>query len=412
MLDELLLFCICWGFFEAGPLFTPGFNPVWTFGEPEVAICEDLEKLGELVLVLLPLTLTLLDLFSLVLGLFIVSFMPSELVLTMYSEFFASPAILAPLFPSLLTGLLLDFELKSVGTSLCWALTLMFNLSTMADRDPLRFLKVLALPFESELGEGMDSWDPPSKLLMFKSRGLTFTDELDLDFKVPPEKTPRFLSLSRSLLLLFSPIPLLEGELATFFKVDMLGFPLPLAERCLGLVPWCLGLGNPWNPCLGLEGTWAGEFFGLELWCKVAQELEDLGFIRLGLSFPDNAIGRLDVGDGLNFRIKFGDVGVEVLHKGGLSESFILMETGLNSGSCLEGTFSGGPIGLSSRFFFRFFSFSSRLLLLLFLSFLSSYGFELEVIGVIVIEVGIKLEVACVIGIISMPVRFSRPPAA
>lgn len=216
---------------------------------------------------MLLLTVLLDDLFSLVLGLLMVSFMPSELVFTMYSEFFASPVSLPPLLPSLFGALLLDFELRSVGTSLCWAFTLMFNLSTIADKEPLRFLKILGLVFESALGDGRDSCIPLSRLPMFKSKGFTFKEELDLVLVLPLLKMFRLFSLSLelSLFLLFSLELLLEGEFAAFFNVDMLGLPLPLAEGCLGLVPWCLGLDIPVILCLGLEGTWAGEFFGLGL---------------------------------------------------------------------------------------------------------------------------------------------------
>lgn len=174
-----------------------------------------------------------------------VSFMPSELVFTIYSAPLASPVNFDPLFISLVGVLLpaLDLALKSVGTSLCWAFTLKFNLSTMADSDPLRLRTLLGFPFESELGDGKDSKDTLS--VMFKSKGFILK-ELDLLLT----KTPRFLSLSLepSLLLLFSPEFLLEGELAAFFRVDMLGLPLPLAEGCFGLE-------IPAKPCLGLDGT-------------------------------------------------------------------------------------------------------------------------------------------------------------
>lgn len=113
------------------------------------------------------------------------------------------------------------------------------------------------------------------------------------------------------------------------------------------------------------------------------------GFIRFGLSFPDKDRGRLEVGEGLNFRSMFGDVGVE-LDRGGLSAGFMLTDTGLFKGSCLGGTLSGGPIGLSSLFLFLLFSFSSLLLLLLFFSLLSSLIFVVVVMGVIVMELEIS----------------------
>lgn len=51
----------------------------------------------------------------------------------------------------------------------------------------------------------------------------------------------------------------------------------------------------------------------------------------------------------------FGDDGVEEA-EGGDSAGLMLTVTGFVKGSCLGGTFSGGPMGLSSRFRFRFFS--------------------------------------------------------
>lgn len=86
-------------------------------------------------------------------------------------------------------------------------------------------------------------------------------------------------------------------------------------------------------------------------------------------------------------RIKLGDVGVLLPDKGGLSAGFMLTDTGLHKGSGFRGTFSGGPIGLSSRFRFLFFSLSSRLLFVVFLSLRSSPDFG--AIGVMVIDVDI-----------------------
>jgi hypothetical protein len=64
---------------------------------------------------------------------------------------------------------------------------------------------------------------------------------------------------------------------------------------------------------------------------------------------------RFWVGEALNLRIMLGLVGVVML-RGGDSAGLMLTVTGLVKGSCFGGTFSGGPIGLSSRFLFRFFS--------------------------------------------------------
>lgn len=82
---------------------------------------------------------------SLVLVLFMVSFIPSELGLTMYSEFFGSPDLVVVLLESLdletwplllllsLSSLLFIFPERSEPDSQCWA---DFNLSTMADSIP------------------------------------------------------------------------------------------------------------------------------------------------------------------------------------------------------------------------------------------------------------------------------------
>lgn len=68
-----------------------------------------------------------------------------------------------------------------------------------------------------------------------------------------------FFSLSRlleSLLVdldLKESLLLLDGEFAADFKVDILGLPEPLAEGCLGEVPWFFGLDIPGKVlCFGL----------------------------------------------------------------------------------------------------------------------------------------------------------------
>lgn len=109
---------------------------------------------------------------------------------------------------------------------------------------------------------------------------------------------PIFLSLSldRSFPpdLLF-PIDSLEGEFAALFNVDMLGFPPPPPDVCLGEL---FGLAMV---CLGLLEMWAGECLGL-WWVTEDDEtvLEpDLGM--LGLSLP-LTVNCLWVGDALNLR--------------------------------------------------------------------------------------------------------------
>lgn len=161
--------------------------------------------------------------------------------------------------------------------------------------------------------------------------------------------------------------------------------------------------------CLGLLGTCAGECLGL--WCE---ELDlRLDFIRLGLSLPLNDIVLLGVGEALNFRTILGDVGVAGV-RGGDSVGFMLTVTGFVRGSCFGGTFSGGPMGLSSRFLFLRFSvlfFSSRLLLLLRFSFVfSSDLLCADDIGVIVMELGSSDDVDWDMGIISIPDRLSWFP--
>ena len=97
------------------------------------------------------------------------------------------------------------------------------------------------------------------------------------------------------------------------------------------------------------------------------------------------------------------------------SEDLMLTLTGLFNGSCLTECFSGGgPIGLSSRFRFFFFSCLERspelLRLLLELDdFLSLFSEDEEVllIGVIVIDEGTFGPVCMDNGMISMRGRFS-----
>lgn len=114
------------------------------------------------------------------------------------------------------------------------------------------------------------------------------------------------------------------------------------------------------------------------------------------------------VGLGLNFLIReFG----EVARKGEPSVGLMLTETGLVRGSCLGGTFSGGPME-SSRLRFFFFSLlrSSPDLLDFFSDLIRSSSVFIcdDVIGVIVMELGKAAGAAAVIGIISMPGRLSR----
>lgn len=227
--------------------------------------------------------LTLLELvdllpeLSLLLVLLIVIFIPSELDFTIYSEFLVSllPVLLPLLLPSLdllallpvLSRLLLpllDLLLRSEAeVSQCCAFT--FNLSTMAERLPLRLRAWLAIDLESSLGEGSPSVATISPI--FKSRGFTLREELFVLELLEPIVLDSFLSLSLKpsleLDLLFDSLELLpEGELAAFFRVDMLGLPDPLVEGCFGDVPWCLGL-EMLLRCLGLLGMWAGECLGL-----------------------------------------------------------------------------------------------------------------------------------------------------
>lgn len=114
------------------------------------------------------------------------------------------------------------------------------------------------------------------------------------------------------------------------------------------------------------------------------------------------------VGLGLNFRIReFG----EVARKGDPSVGLMLTETGFVSGSCLGGTFSGGPMESSLlRFFFFSLLRSSPDLLDFFSDLIRSSSVFIcdDVIGVIVMELGRAAGAAAVMGIISMPGRLSR----
>lgn len=109
----------CWGFLEAGPLMTPGFSPV-CFGEEGRELddlYEDFEEESFLVLLM-------------------VILMPSELDLTMYSEFL-TPFLLSPLLfweLLLLLGLSESF-LSGRSGEVCAD----FNLSITAEREPFRF---------------------------------------------------------------------------------------------------------------------------------------------------------------------------------------------------------------------------------------------------------------------------------
>ena len=131
-------------------------------------------------------------------------------------------------------------------------------------------------------------------------------------------------------------------------------------------------------------------------------------FTLLGLGDLVIDTDRPWVGLGLNFRnMEFGEVG----RIGDPSVGLMLTDTGLVSGSCLGGIFSGGPIESSLRRFFFFSLLRSSPDLLDFLSDLirSSIDFTCDdVIGVIVIELGNAAGVAAVIGIISIPGLRSR----
>lgn len=109
------------------------------------------------------------------------------------------------------------------------------------------------------------------------------------------------------------------------------------------------------------------------------------------------------------FKIPDGEIGEP-------SAVLILTVTGRVNGSCFRGIFSGGPIGLSSRFLFFFFSVLERssdfldvLLLLPLIDRLSLLLLDVEFIGVIVIDDLILCAGVDDIGIISIPGRFSRP---
>lgn len=114
------------------------------------------------------------------------------------------------------------------------------------------------------------------------------------------------------------------------------------------------------------------------------------------------------VGLGLNFLIReFGDDA----RKGEPSVGLILTDTGLVNGSCLGGTFSGGPIESSRLRFFFFSLLRSSPDLLDFLSDLIRSSIDLiceDVIGVIVMELGRAAGAAADMGMISIPGRRSR----
>lgn len=81
-------FCTCCcGFLEAGPLLTPGFNPVCDLSDPVFADCDFNRPAEDLAI-------------SFVRVLLMVIFMPSKLGFTMYSEFFGSPTLAVGLVPS------------------------------------------------------------------------------------------------------------------------------------------------------------------------------------------------------------------------------------------------------------------------------------------------------------------------
>lgn len=193
-----------------------------------------------------------------------------------------------------------------------------------------------------------------------------------------------------------------EGEpLVADLSADMLGFPEP-DELCLGEeMLWFFGLEYP-DKCLGL--FWTGECLGLLWWLEVPDGFPML-FTVLGLGDFVIETDLPWVGLGLNFRSsEFGDVG----RMGDPSVGLMLTDTGLVSGSCLGGTFSGGPMESSRRRFF-FLSLLRSSDLLDFLSDRMSRVLSCEeVMGVIVIELGSAAGGAAVMGMISMPGRRSR----
>lgn len=118
----------------------------------------------------------------------------------------------------------------------------------------------------------------------------------------------------------------------------------------------------------------------------------DLPWVGLGLNFLNSELGEVD-------------------RKGEPSVGLMLTDTGLVSGSCFGGTFSGGPIESSLRRFFFFSLLRSSPDLLDFFSDLirsSIESFWDDDIGVMVIELGNAAGAAAVIGIISIPGRRSR----
>lgn len=101
-----------------------------------------------------------------------------------------------------------------------------------------------------------------------------------------------------------------------------------------------------------------GEYFGLILFdCNIELLLVALLAPAIPLALlPLDALKFFDscmIGDVLNFRINDGDIGR-------VSDGLMLTETGRDNASDFDGILSGGPIGLSSRFRFFFFSSLSR----------------------------------------------------
>lgn len=118
----------------------------------------------------------------------------------------------------------------------------------------------------------------------------------------------------------------------------------------------------------------------------------DLPCVGLGLNFRSSELGDAD---------RIGDPSVGLM----------LTDTGLVRGSCLGGTFSGGPMESSLRLFFFFSLLRSSPDLLDFLSERLRSSRVLsweEVMGVMVMELGRAAGAAAVMGMISMPGRRSR----
>lgn len=366
--DALFIFSDDDDFLDAGPLLTPGFNPVCVFVTVPVAglgaedvvddwIVEDDEEVVDNEDV--DTVVVVLEAKSFVLVLLIVNFIPSELGLTIYSVFLFEDegAVGAGGGIGGLTIAWGDWGggggvglLAKTSSDTCCA---DFNLSITALKDPFRFLAGLLEPAppapnlfdpsaKSCCSVNKSNWDPDD--IIVKSNCFNLTEE-DFILGLPPDKFDDFFSRSRSLSRLPPPdeedfeeddtlsLEFFElGELVADFNADMLGFPPPEPpEICLGeAVPWCFGLCSP--ECFGLL-WWTGECFGLILLLEPDDD-EDL----------DDGTG-----DDVNLRINpDGDSGAP-------SDDLILTVTGLLNGSCLDGIFSGGPIGLSSRLRLRCF---------------------------------------------------------